>query len=72
VPTLLALDGLPVARDMDGHVKTEAIDDQFLRTHPVKYIDSYEDDEEPEHEEEEMTAEERDKVMGRLEALGYL
>ncbi len=72
VPTLLALDGLPVARDMDGQVKTEAIDDHFLRTHPVKYIDSYEDDEKPMDEEEEMTAEEREKVMGRLEALGYL
>ena len=74
VPTLLALDGLPVAKDMDGQVKIEAIDEAFLRTHPIKYIDSYEEDENSADEgpEGEMTAEEREKVMGRLEALGYL
>jgi hypothetical protein len=70
-PTLLALADLPVARDMDGKVMEEAIDDEFLRTHPVRFVDSYESDQ-PVEEEEEMTEEERERVMGRLEALGYL
>jgi arylsulfatase A-like enzyme len=70
-PTLLTLAGLPVARDMDGQVMLEAIDKEFLRVHPVTFVDSYESDQ-PFVEEEEMTEEEREKVMGRLEALGYL
>jgi arylsulfatase A-like enzyme len=72
VPTLLALAGLPVARDMDGEAKVEAIDEAFLQAHPVSFIESYETGDEPEEPEEEMTEEEREKVMGRLEALGYL
>lgn len=42
-PTILALMGLPVARDMPGRVLTELIEPEFLAKHPVTYIDSYED-----------------------------
>jgi predicted AlkP superfamily phosphohydrolase/phosphomutase len=41
-PTILALMGLPVARDMPGRVLKELIDPKFFAKHPVKYIDSYE------------------------------
>src|SRR5512145_1725286 len=34
-PTLLYLAGLPVARDMEGRVLTEMLDDDFLAEHPV-------------------------------------
>ena len=34
--------GLPVARDMEGRVLTEMIDDDFARSHPVTYVPSYE------------------------------
>jgi hypothetical protein len=40
-PTLLYLMGLPVARDMDGRVWTEIIEEDFLRQHPVAFIPSY-------------------------------
>jgi len=40
-PTILALLGRPVGRDMDGRVLTDAIDSEFLRRHPVQVIDSY-------------------------------
>ncbi len=40
-PTVLALFGLPVARDMDGQPLTEALDPAFLKDHPVAWIDSY-------------------------------
>jgi hypothetical protein len=72
VPTVLALAGLPVAKDLDGRVRSEAIDEAYLQSHPIDYVDSYEDDGEPAEREEEMTEEEREKVMDRLEALGYL
>jgi hypothetical protein len=41
-PTILYLMGLPVARDMEGRVVTEALDEEFMREHPVTYIPSYE------------------------------
>jgi predicted AlkP superfamily phosphohydrolase/phosphomutase len=41
-PTLLYLMGLPVARDMEGRVLTEILDDEFTRAHPVTFIPSYE------------------------------
>jgi Type I phosphodiesterase / nucleotide pyrophosphatase len=41
-PTILYLSGLPVARDMEGRVLTEMLDDDFARGHPVTFIPSYE------------------------------
>jgi len=41
-PTILYLMGLPVARDMEGRILTEMMQDDFLRAHPVTYIPSYE------------------------------
>ncbi len=40
-PTILALLGKPVGKDMDGRVLTEAIEPDFLRRQPVQFIDSY-------------------------------
>ena len=41
-PTVLYLCGLPVARDMEGRVLTEMLEDDFARAHPVTFIPSYE------------------------------
>jgi predicted AlkP superfamily phosphohydrolase/phosphomutase len=41
-PTVLYLMGLPVARDMEGRVLTEMMDEEFARAHPITYIPSYE------------------------------
>jgi predicted AlkP superfamily phosphohydrolase/phosphomutase len=41
-PTILALLGLPVGRDMAGRVLDELFDPAFLEAHPVQYVDSYE------------------------------
>ena len=41
-PTLLYLMGLPVARDMEGRVLTEIVDESFARRNPVTFISSYE------------------------------
>jgi hypothetical protein len=40
-PTLLYLMGLPVARDMEGRVLTEILDEGFARRNPVTFIPSY-------------------------------
>jgi predicted AlkP superfamily phosphohydrolase/phosphomutase len=41
-PTVLYLMGLPVARDMEGRVLTEILDDAFTRGRPLSVIPSYE------------------------------
>jgi len=41
-PTILYLSGLPAAQDMDGTILLQAIDADFLRKHPPKFINTYE------------------------------
>lgn len=41
-PTLLHIFGLPTARDMDGQIRTDALNAQFLNDHLPQYIQSYE------------------------------
>ena len=41
-PTILYLMGLPVARDMEGRVLTEIVEEDFARAHPLSFIPSYE------------------------------
>lgn len=41
-PTILAILGLPVPKDMEGRVLEEMLDPAFLQRHPVRRIDSYE------------------------------
>jgi len=42
-PTLLYLLGLPVAQDMDGEVITEMFTDDYLATHQINFVRSFED-----------------------------
>jgi hypothetical protein len=68
-PTILYALGLPIGKDMDGHLLTEAFDDVFLIERPVEYIDTWE----PEGAiYEEDTEELTDVVADRLRSLGYL
>lgn len=69
-PTVLALMGLPVARDMKGRVIKEAIKDGFLEEQPITEIETYEEAKESaESVPEEMDYE---KIEERLKSLGYL
>jgi predicted AlkP superfamily phosphohydrolase/phosphomutase len=40
-PTILYLMGLPVARDMEGRVLTEMLDEEFTRAHHLSFVPSY-------------------------------
>ena len=42
VPTLLFAGGLPIGRDMDGRVITDAFTDEMLRRHALSVIQTYE------------------------------
>ena len=70
VPTILALNGMPVAQDMDGRVLQEALGDEFLRHHPIHLIDSYDDPETGQGAQPDMESSE--ELKSQLRALGYL
>ena len=69
--TVLALLGEPVARDMDGYVLTDIIDEGFLKRHPVEYVDTYETGE-PDAEGEPIESPVDEEIKERLRSLGYI
>lgn len=69
-PTVLALLGKPVGRDMDGRALTEIMDPGFLKEHPLSYIESYDSDLEFQDTDEDEDVPE--ELMSRLRALGYV
>ncbi|MGB0384101.1 MAG: alkaline phosphatase family protein [Ardenticatenaceae bacterium] len=77
-PTILALRGLPIGRDMDGKVLEQLIEPSFLEKNPYRYIDSYKkdaiasDQQHPDHAVEPLTAQELKELEGKLRDLGYL
>jgi len=73
-PTLLALLGLPVARDMDGEFDPRWFTSEALEEMTVEYIDSYESNQsEGEHKPAEVYSEEEvQDLEERLKILGYM
>ncbi len=71
-PTVLALAGLPVARDMDGRPLTEAMSRAFLERHPVVYIDSYEVGGAPDGDLTPVESPIDDEIKEMLRSLGYI
>ncbi len=68
-PTALYLLGLPVGRDMDGRVLTEAFSEELRRGRPVAFI--------PSHDDGSRTAADRvspvdEEVLEELRSLGYV
>jgi len=70
IPTILALNNLPVGRDMDGRILSEAITEEFQVDHPVLYIPSHDDPETGKGAEADMESSE--ELKSQLRALGYL
>lgn len=70
-PTILYLLGIPIAKDMEGKILTQAIEENFLKRNPVKYIDTYEDVEK--RGLEKSTSDPIDKEqLEKLKSLGYV
>ncbi len=70
-PTMLALAGFPVSREMQGRVLTEALTAEFATAHPIEYVASYgggraADDAAP------IESPVDDEVRERLRSLGYI
>ena len=70
-PTLLALLGEPVGRDMDGFVIEEMIDEAYLERSPVQYIDTYEK-ERVDEDGEPLESSVDDEIKEQLRSLGYI
>ncbi|MCK4511254.1 alkaline phosphatase family protein [bacterium] len=71
-PTVLALAGLPVARDMDGRPLTEVMSSTFLERYPVVYIDSYEVGDAPDGDRTPVESPVDDEIKEMLRSLGYI
>lgn len=70
-PTVLALLGEPVGRDMDGRVLEEVIDPEYLKNRPITYIDTHDADLQLEDiDEDDVSVSE--EFMARLRDLGYV
>jgi hypothetical protein len=69
-PTVLALFGLPVGKDMKGRALTEIIDSEFLKVHPLSSVDSHSMG--WTHEDAPVSSPMSDALRKKLEALGYI
>lgn len=68
-PTLLYLSGLPVSKEMDGMVLTECVEEKFLQSHPIRFIESYGS---PLRNKEPDAHGSEEEIKERLRALGYI
>jgi tetratricopeptide (TPR) repeat protein len=71
-PTVLALYGLPAARDLDGQPLTRALDPGFLARHPVAWVDTYGGFRAPPEEAAASPGAGDTEVVERLRSLGYI
>jgi len=69
---VLALAGLPVARDMDGRPLTQVMSSTFLERHPVVYIDTYEVGDAPDGDLTPIESPVDDEIKEMLRSLGYI
>ena len=71
-PTVLALFGEPVGRDMDGFVLTGVIDEERLSDEPVAYVETYEKENGRPAREEPVESPMDEEIKEELRSLGYI
>lgn len=72
-PTVLYYLGLPVSRDMTGSVLTEAFKENYLKHHPITYIDTHEDiGIQKQQKVIRRPFQEEEKIKERMRSLGYI
>ena len=70
LPTMLYLFDMPVAEDLDGKVLTEVFTKKFLKSRPIRYIESYEGTSTLKRGKKDTELDK--KMMEELRALGYI
>jgi arylsulfatase A-like enzyme len=71
-PTLLAMFGVPVGRDMDGFVMADILDPDLLGSGSIAYVDSHERPRDEQKQEESIESPVDDEIKERLKSLGYI
>ena len=72
-PTVLAILGVPVGRDMEGDVMTDVVARSWLERHPVRYVDTHTDDAwQTRRERSSGRADGLAERLDQLRALGYI
>ena len=69
-PTILYIMGVPISKDIDGKILTDAIDNDFAAQNLPSFIDS--DDDETGKDSDIYTKEDNNQIAQRLKDLGYL
>jgi len=69
-PTLLAMYGVPVGRDMDGFVMADVLDPELVGA--IDYVDTHERPEDERGDEEPVESPVDDEIKERLKSLGYI
>ena len=69
-PTVLALLGLPTARDMEGRILDELFTEEWRAAYPKEKVDTF--DTEDWREQNPIASEIDEEFLARLRALGYL
>jgi len=74
-PTILHLMGLPVGKDMEGQVISEALTPRFRKQHPARFISTYESLYQKAHDKSDTHQPDHDldeELLERLRSLGYI
>ena len=73
-PTILALNKMPIAKDMDGKILKDIFIDSFFKDFPSESIDSYGSPEDISFSKQdfEIVKENEDDLVSRLQNLGYM
>ena len=73
-PTMLALCNMPIGKDMDGNVITACIENEFLQQYPIRYVDSYENQEKRVKDDDKRNFTEKQvrDYKEQLKDLGYM
>ena len=71
-PTVLHVMGFPIPNDMDGHVLSDALEDDFLASRNTEWEEVDDDQTLQDEERSTFTHNESELIAKRLQALGYI
>ncbi len=72
-PTILALKGLPIGRDMDGEIMKAVLEEGFLENHPPTFIETHDRPGWLDARPDELLSEEAEQErLQQLRSLGYI
>jgi hypothetical protein len=72
-PTILALKGLPIGRDMDGLILVDVLEEGFLVRHAPEYVETHDTEQWlAERPGDFVTAEMEQERIEQLRSLGYI